>query len=48
MLGSVRAVISRNLQELKKNQILETANAKLKVKDLNALIKQCEYALIPE
>ncbi|MBA3027000.1 MAG: Crp/Fnr family transcriptional regulator [Sulfurimonas sp.] len=48
MLGSVRTVISRNLQELKKNQILETDKGKHKVKDLNALIKQCEHALIPE
>ncbi|GBD97576.1 cAMP receptor protein [bacterium BMS3Abin06] len=43
MIGSVRVVVSRYLQKLKKEGIVIARRGKLEVKDLHALVKKIEH-----
>lgn len=45
MIGSVRAVVSRSIQKLKSDEIIETSRKDKRVKNLKELINRCEHAL---
>ena len=42
MIGSVRAVVSRHMQGLKKEGVLETSRKHIEVKDLHSLLNRTE------
>jgi len=42
MIGTVRVVANRKIQNLKRRGIIDAHRGHLVVKDLDALIKQCE------
>lgn len=44
MIGTVRVVANRQIQNLKRRGIIDARRGHLVVKDLDALIKQCDFA----
>ena len=45
MIGTVRVVANRQIQNLKRRGIIEASRGHLVVKDLDALIKQCDFTV---